>query len=118
MYKQRVVVSHPNHDPYVQVIENNFSDMQEIVGGPLNFLYVDKGFFVIHLKNKESEVNNLGFSGTFILTKGLENIDNTGITGLTKEEAVQYAASMKVYKMTNGTIHQMIQQDELQLQAT
>jgi hypothetical protein len=89
MYMQRVIVVEPNKVPYLLEIENNFSEMQKLVEGSLNFKYLDNGYFVIHHTDCNEDLcePNYELHGTFLITKGLENIDDTGITGVSLHES-------------------------------
>jgi hypothetical protein len=106
MYIQRVIIVEPNKDPYVKEIENNFSEMQKIVDGPLNFVYLEEGFFVIHHSECNDEVSNLNFDlhGTFLITKGLEHIDNHGVAGVSLEETDEVIETLLRLKETNASI--------------
>jgi hypothetical protein len=100
---QRVVVVRPNQEPYIAEIENNFSEMQKIVNGGLNFLYLEHGFFIIHHSSINSNecIHNCEIHSPIIITKGLENIDQKGITGLSLLESKAVIESLSLLKESN-----------------
>jgi hypothetical protein len=108
MYIQRVIVVEPNKDPYIKEIENNFSEMQKLVRGPLNFKYLEDGFFIINHTacNEKNCQSNYDLHGTFLITKGLENVDTEGITGLSIEEAQSVMDLLFDLKNTTSSILQ------------
>jgi hypothetical protein len=106
MYMQRVIVVEPNKDPYLMEIENNFSEMQKLVEGSLNFKYLENGYFVIHHTdcNRDLCEPNYELHGTILITKGLESIDETGISGLSIHDIKPVSEALIRLKEANQPI--------------
>ncbi|OZM57524.1 hypothetical protein CIB95_03910 [Lottiidibacillus patelloidae] len=106
MYMQRVIVVEANKEPYLLEIENNFSEMQNLVKGSLNFQYLANGYFVIHHTgcNKEFCYPNYELHGTLLITKGLENIDESGISGISLQESEHVIKTLIHLKEANFPI--------------
>jgi hypothetical protein len=107
MNKKRVVIVEPNKDPYVQLVENTFFAMREIVDGPMNLIYLGQEYYLIHNKENLTLDYNRGLYGTFFITKGLHE-EKEHIEGLTEQEAQLVTHYLNDFNERRITINMML----------